>query len=64
MKMRYKSMGGLQVKDGRLENDRAPGVSGIEQAARIKKSMSKARRVDEIADGIALAEVRESFYKK
>jgi hypothetical protein len=64
MKMKYKSMGGLQVKDGRLENDRAPGVSGIEQAARIKKSMSKASRVDEIANGIALAEVRENFYKK
>lgn len=64
MKMKYKSMGGLQVKDGRLENDRAPGVSGIEQAARIKKSMSKASRVDEIANGIALAEIRENFYKK
>ena len=51
MKMKYKSMGGLTVKDGRLMNDREPGVSGIEQAARIKKSMCKARRVGEIADG-------------
>ena len=63
MKMKYKSMGGLTVKDGRLINDREPGVSGIEQAARIKKSMCKARRVSEIADGISLAEVRENFYK-
>ncbi len=61
--MKYKSMGGLTVKDGRLMNDREPGVSGIEQAARIKKSMCKARRVGEIADGISLAEVRENFYK-
>jgi hypothetical protein len=63
MKMKYKSMGGLRVKNGRLENDRVPGVSGIEQAARIKKSMSKAKRVDEIADGIELAEGRKNFYR-
>jgi len=61
--MKYKSMGGLTVKDGRLINDREPGVSGIEQAARIKKSMCRARRVDEIADGIELAEGRKNFYR-
>lgn len=63
MKMKYKSMGGLTVKDGRLINDREPGMSGIEQAARIKKSMCRARRVDEIADGIELAEGRKNFYR-
>tara|TARA_B110000444_G_scaffold95579_1_gene90491 strand:- start:660 stop:854 length:195 start_codon:yes stop_codon:yes gene_type:complete len=63
MKMKYKSMGGLTVKDGRLINDREPGVSGIEQAARIKKSICRARRVDEIADGIELAEGRKNFYR-
>lgn len=61
--MKYKSMGGLTVKDGRLINDREPGVSGIEQAARIKKSICRARRVDEIADGIELAEGRKNFYR-
>ncbi len=35
MKMKFKSMGGLDVKNGRLVNDREPGVSGIERAARI-----------------------------
>ena len=63
MKMKFKSMGGLDVKNGRLVNDREPGVSGIERAARIKKSMCRARRVDEIADGIDLAEGRKNFYR-
>jgi len=27
MKMKFKSMGGLDVKNGRLVNDREPGVS-------------------------------------
>lgn len=63
MKMKYRSMGGLTVKGGRLINDREPGMSGIEQAARIKKSMCRARRVDEIADGIELAEGRKNFYR-
>ncbi len=63
MKMKYRSMGGLTVKSGRLINDREPGMSGIEQAARIKKSMCRARRVDEIADGIELAEGRKNFYR-
>lgn len=63
MMFKYKSMGGLTVKDGRLVNDAEPGVTGIATAVRIKKSMCRARKVDEIADGIELAEGRKNFYR-
>ena len=63
MKMRYQSMGGLTVKDGRLINDRPTGMSGIEQASKTKKMMHRAKKVDMIADGIELAEGRKNFYR-
>ena len=63
MKMRYQSMVGLTVKDGRLINDRPCGVTGIAQAAQLKKTMHRAKKVDMIADGIELAEGRKGFYR-
>jgi|TARA_R110000824_G_scaffold178946_1_gene358949 hypothetical protein len=61
--MKFKSMGGLTVKDGRLINDRPDGVTGIAQAAQLRSSMHKAKKVDMIADGIALAENRKGYYR-
>jgi len=61
--MRFTSLGGLEVKDGRLINDRPTGISGIAQATMINKSICRSRRVDEIADGIELAEGRKGFYR-
>lgn len=63
MKMRFKSMGGLRVKDGRLINDRPDGITGIAQAAQLRKAMYKAKKVDMLADGIELAEGRKNFYR-
>jgi hypothetical protein len=44
MKMKYQSMGGLRVKDGRLINDRPNGISGIEQAAMLAKHLNVQRK--------------------
>lgn len=63
MKMRYQSMGGLRVKDGRLINDRPDGITGIAQAAQLRKSFRRAKKVDMMADGIELAEGRKGFYR-
>jgi len=62
-KMKFKSMGGLEVKDGRLINDRVDGVSGIQRAANVRSMMHRAKKVDMIADGIELAEGRKGFYR-
>ena len=62
--MKFKSMGGLTVKDGRLINDRPNGITGIAQAAQLRKSMHNAKEVNIIADGIELAEGRKGFYRE
>ena len=53
--MKYKSMGGLTVKDGRLINDRVDGLSGIAQANNLRNNIKKADKVSTIADGIRMA---------
>jgi hypothetical protein len=63
MKMKFQSMGGLRVKDGRLINDRPDGITGIAQASQLRKSFRRAKKVDMMADGIELAEGRKNFYR-
>ena len=62
--MKFKSMGGLTVKEGRLINDRPNGVTGIAQAAQLRKSVYNAKKVNIIADGIEFAEGRKGFYSE
>jgi len=59
MKMKYKSMGGLTVKDGRLVNDAPVGVTGIAQASMIRKEMKREKKVSMISDGIIRANLLE-----
>ena len=56
MKMKFQSMGGLRVEKGRLVNDRPDGITGIAQAAQLRKTLHRAKKVDMMADGIELAE--------
>ena len=55
------NVGGLYVKQGRLINERANGMTGIQQAARIRKMKSDAEKAEIIANGISLAEMRENM---
>jgi exopolysaccharide biosynthesis protein len=52
---------GLYVKDGRLVNDRFPSESGIAKAARIKRAVENDRKINQIAEGIQVAEDRKKF---
>tara|TARA_R110000803_G_C11701919_1_gene285603 strand:+ start:147 stop:344 length:198 start_codon:yes stop_codon:yes gene_type:complete len=61
--MKFRSMGGLKVKDGRLINDRPDGISGIAEASMLRKSVKNAKKIEKIADGISLAERRKGFYE-
>jgi hypothetical protein len=60
---KFKSMGGLTVKNGRLINDRPVGISGIQEAVEMKSSMKKIQKVNMIADGIELSEGRKGFFR-
>ena len=49
---------GLYVKNGRLMNDRMPGVTGIQQASMYRKQKKKQYKIDCIADSIERAKIR------
>tara|TARA_R100000773_G_scaffold5335_1_gene5824 strand:+ start:59 stop:268 length:210 start_codon:yes stop_codon:yes gene_type:complete len=52
---------GLYVRNGRLINDRPAGESGIARAASIKRSIKNDRKINQIAEGIQLAEDKKNF---
>jgi|TARA_R110000823_G_scaffold236999_3_gene362604 hypothetical protein len=52
---------GLLVKNGRLINDRQDGQSGIARAASMKRAVTNDRKVNQIAEGIQLAEDKKKF---
>ena len=45
---------GLEVKNGRLINNRPDGVSGICEAAKARKVMKRIDKVGMIAEGVSL----------
>ena len=49
-------MDGLTIKNGRLINNRPNNITGIQEAANIKRAAKRARKMEEIAEGIRLAE--------
>lgn len=53
---------GLYVKNGRLINGRPNGMSGIEQAANMKRIIDEDRKIKMIADGIERAEMRKNMF--
>ena len=52
-------MDGLTMKNGRMVSTRPDGISGIQEAAEIKKAMKRAKKISMIADGITLAKARD-----
>ena len=52
---------GLYVKNGRLINDRKDGESGIARAASMKRAVDNDRKINQIAEGIQLAENKKNF---
>ena len=59
--MKYKSMGGLTVKDGRLINNREDGLSGIAEANNLRNRKQRSDKVNMLADGILLAEANKKM---
>lgn len=54
-------MDGLTMKDGRLINDRPVGISGIAQAAMLRKANKQRSLTQDIALGIELADDRKQM---
>ena len=54
-------MEGLTIKNGRLVNERPIGMTGIQQAANMKRIIKEDRKIKMIADGIERAESMKTF---
>tara|TARA_R100001443_G_C3212133_1_gene143676 strand:- start:247 stop:468 length:222 start_codon:yes stop_codon:yes gene_type:complete len=52
---------GLYIKDGRLINDRMDSMTGIQQAANMRRIIKEDRKIKRIADGIERAEDMKKF---
>lgn len=49
---------GLTIKNGRLINERPNGMTGIQQAAMIRKEMKKAEKTEMYANAVAIGMVK------
>jgi hypothetical protein len=49
---------GLEVKNGRLINNRPDGMSGIAEAAKARKVMKRIEKVGMISEGVSLGYMR------
>ena len=54
-------MDGLTIKNGRLVNERPVGMTGIQEAANMKRIIDENRKIKMIADGIERAESMKTF---
>jgi hypothetical protein len=52
---------GLDVRGGRLINNRSCSTSGIQRAAELKSSMKREKKVSMIAEGIRRAEMEKEM---
>ena len=55
---------GLTVKNGMLINNMPDGMTGIQQAASIKKSMKRMEKVSLMAEGYAMGERMNEMNEK
>jgi hypothetical protein len=61
--MDYRDMSGLTVKDGRLINDRPNSITGIQQAANIKREMKDQRKVGMMTRAMVNAEMMKDIIR-
>lgn len=61
----YRDYGsGLEVKGGRLINNRPDGMTGIAQAAMTKKEMKRASKIEMYSDAVALGNLKSEGLKE
>ena len=48
----------LTVKNGRLINNRPNGITGIQQAAEIRKAMKKAEKIEMMSQAVAIGTIK------
>ena len=59
---KYKDMSGLMMKNGRLINERPCGVTGIQQAVEMKKTMKREQKIEMMVEADVRAAMRERMF--
>jgi len=62
---------GLTIKNGRLINNRPNGITGIQEALDIKKTLKKAKKLEMYSEAVSLGiqkaenveDIKEMFFK-
>lgn len=54
---------GLDVKNGRLINNRPDGITGIAEAANARKIMKRMEKVDVISEGVSLGNMKSEMFE-
>jgi len=55
-------MDGLDIRHGRLINNRPDGVTGIQQAASARKKRRRMEKIEQISEGIVLSEAKKELF--
>jgi hypothetical protein len=55
---------GLTVKNGRLINDRPNGMTGIQEAAEIKKGLKRAKKLELYSEAVSIGIQKADVMKK
>ena len=58
IKINLKGTPGLKIKDGRLQNERPDGVSGIQHAADMRKMLKREEKISMMETAMYRAEMR------
>jgi hypothetical protein len=64
IKINLKGTPGLTIKDGRLQNNRPDGVTGIQHAADMRKMMRREEKISMMEEANYRAEMRADMMEK
>ena len=64
MKINLRDTRGLTMKDGRLQNERPDGVSGIQHVADMRKMMRREEKISMMETAMYRAEMRADMEEK
>lgn len=54
----------LKVRNGRLINDRPNGMTGIQEAAQIKRDMKRAKKLEMYSEAVSIGIMKADMVKK
>jgi hypothetical protein len=54
----------LEIRNGRLVNDRPVGITGIQEACQVKNEVKRAKKLDMYSEAVAIGIVKADMLKR